>query len=103
MSIKEANNKVVRVDVYLERRELNFLRKLAAKEGISVFDYITNIVRNWTKGQLDGEYTKLFRKMNILEKANLFGDVKQDGQVDTATSKVALEKQKLKDKYQKES
>lgn len=103
MAIKETNNKVVRVDVYLEMRELNFLKKLAAKEGLSVFDYISNIVRNWTKGQLDGEYHKLFRKMNILEKANLFGDVKKDGQLDTATSAVAREKQKIKDKYSKES
>jgi len=103
MAIKEQNNKVVRVDVYLEMRELNFLRKIAAKEGLSVFDYISNIVRNWTKGQMEGEYHKLFKKMNILEKANLFGDVKQDGQIDTATSRVAVEKQKIKDKYSKES
>lgn len=101
MAIKDRNNKIVRLDVYLELRELNFLRKLAAKEGISVFDYINNIVKNWTRAQLDGEYTKLFRKMNILEKANLFGDVESDGLLDTEQSIVEKEKVKVKDKYDK--
>lgn len=103
MAINKGNDQVIRMDLFFTRREYFLLKKIAAKEGIGVGEYISNIVRNWTFSQMRGKYRKLFDDMNILECANLFGDIKDDGEINFETSVVATEKQKVKDRYKEKS
>lgn len=97
--IDERNDKEIRIELYISRREYMLLKKIAAVEGLTILDYATNIVRGWVNGQLRGEYKKLFDKMNILECANLFGDIKKDGKVNLTGSAVEREKAKIREKY----
>lgn len=99
MSVNEQNDKIVRLDLFVTVRELNLLKRLAADAGLPFTDYTNNIVVHWIAGQLRGEYTKLFRQMNIHELANLFGDILSNGTVNFSTSAVNREKLKIKEKY----
>ncbi len=100
--IDDRNNKDMRVELIISRREYMLLKKIAAANEMSLNDYASNILQGWIRGQLRGEYQKLFNKMDYLELANLFGDVKKDGKIKTENSPVEREKQKIKDKYKKE-
>jgi len=97
--IDERNDKEMRIELYISRREYMFLKKIAAGEGLTLLEYATNVIRGWINKQLRGEYQKLFNSMNILEYANLFGDVKKDGKINSATSAVEREKKKIRDTY----
>lgn len=97
--INERNDKKIRIELYLSTREYMLLKHIAALESLTLLDYATNIIRGWANSQLRGEYRKLFDKMNILECANLFGDVKKDGKINIVGSAVDREKTKIRDKY----
>jgi hypothetical protein len=99
--IDERNNKMMRIDLEVTRREYMVLKRFAAANDVPLIDYISNIVRGWVRGQLRGEYSKLFAKMDDLELANLFGDVQKDGKIKTEGTPVVVEKKKIKDKYKK--
>jgi len=96
--IDERNDKQIRFEVHLTKREWLYLKKVSAAEGIDANEYTNNIIRAWVAGQLYGEYQKLFNQMNIHEKANLFGDVKLDGTINFSSSSVKREKDKIRDK-----
>lgn len=100
--IDERNNKDMRVELIISRREYMLLKRIAAANEMSLNDYASNILQGWIRGQLRGEYQKLFNKMDYLELANMFGDVKNDGKIKTENTPVEREKQKIKDKYKKE-
>jgi hypothetical protein len=97
--IDERNDKEMRIELYISRREYMLIKKIAADEGLTLLDYATNVLRGWINNQLKGEYRKMFNKMNILECANLFGDVKKDGKINFETSSVEREKKMIRDKY----
>ncbi len=97
--IDERNDKKLRIELYISRREYMLLKQIAALEGLTLLDYATNIIRGWADNQLRGEYRKLFNQMNILECANLFGDIKKDGKINIIGSAVDREKTKIRDKY----
>lgn len=97
--IDERNDKEMRIELYISRREYMLLKKIAANESLTLLEYATNIIRGWVDRQLRGEYQKLFNGMTVLEYANLFGDIKKDGTVNYGTSSVAREKKKIRDKY----
>lgn len=99
MAINELNDRIIRLDLYLTQREYRLLKKVAEREGIGVGMYISNIVRGWTVNQIKGKYRKLFDEMNILECANLFGDITEEGEPDFEKSAVKREKLKVADKY----
>jgi hypothetical protein len=99
MAIDERNNAEVRLQLSVTRREWRVLRKLAEKEEVDPLEYISNIVRGFCNNQLQGKYRDRFNKMNVLEYANLFGDVMSDGELNWLPSAVQREKKKVYDKY----
>lgn len=100
--IDDRNNKPMRVELTITRREYMLLKKIAADNSLSLNDYASNVLRGWIRSQMRGEYQKLFNKMDALELANLFGDIKKDGKIKTEGTPVERERQKIKDKYKKE-
>lgn len=97
--IDERNNKEMRVELYISRREYMILKRIANQEGHTLLEYVTNIVRTFANAQLQGEYRKMFQEMNVLEYANLFGDVKKDGTINKVGTAVEREKKEIKEKY----
>lgn len=95
MSIDTRNDNDMTVQIVLKRREIRVMRKIAAKEGIDVWEYIANVIKSWVNGQIRGEYLKLFNDMSQQEYANLFGDVLRTGDINFGTSSVKREKDRI--------